>query len=82
MRSSVARAPPRPLNGITLGRGRLSMPEPISPWNDSADRTSPDSRFRAIIVNACEVGMGAPTSGMLSITEIADNGRVIARFEN
>jgi hypothetical protein len=58
------------------------MPEPISPWNDSADCTSPDGRFRAIIVNACEVGMGAPTSGMLSIIEIADNGRVIARFES
>jgi hypothetical protein len=58
------------------------MPEPISPWNDSADRTSPDLRFRATIVDACEVGMGAPTSGTLSILDAADKGRIIARFES
>ena len=57
------------------------MPQPISPWNDSADRTSPDGRYRAVITDAGEVGMGAPTSGALLIQEIADGMRTIASFE-
>lgn len=58
------------------------MPQPISPWNDSADLTSPDGRFRALIPDAWEVGMGAPTSGTLSIIDAADKGRIIARIES
>jgi hypothetical protein len=57
------------------------MAQPVSPWTDSVDRTSPDGRYRAAITDAVEIAMGAPTSGTLLITEIADGSHTIACFE-
>jgi hypothetical protein len=51
----------------------------ISPWSDSADCVSPDGKYRAIIHQASEVGMGAPTSGTLVITENSPDGRILSR---
>jgi hypothetical protein len=58
------------------------MSYPISPWSDSADRISPDGRYRAIITDAGEVGMGAPTSGMLIISDNHHGGRIHVRLES
>ena len=40
----------------------------ISPWSMSMNLESPDGRFRAAIEEANEVGMGAPTSGALTLS--------------
>jgi len=41
---------------------------PISPWADSAAATSPDGALIAVIDEAREIAMGAPTSGELRIS--------------
>jgi len=58
------------------------MSESISPWNNSASRISPDGCFRAVIADAREIRMGAPTSGELVISENRDFGRVIAKMNS
>jgi hypothetical protein len=40
----------------------------ISPWTYSVHSTSPDGKFTAAIDAAREVGMGAPTHGILNIS--------------
>jgi hypothetical protein len=40
----------------------------ISPWTYSVHSTSPDGKFTAAIDDAREVGMGAPTYGLLNIS--------------
>ena len=40
----------------------------ISPWADNAQITSPDGRWIASIAEAGEIGMGAPTLGVLRIS--------------
>ena len=40
----------------------------ISPWTDSVCLTSPDGKLTAAIDDASEIGMGAPTSGILNIS--------------
>lgn len=57
------------------------MPEPTSPWADSADLVSPDGRYRAVIADAQEIRMGAPTSGTLEIRENHEGGRVLRRLD-
>src|SRR5262249_33892394 len=57
------------------------MTQPTSPWNVSVDRTSPDGRYRAIITDAGEVARGAPRIGTLSISDLSDGRRVVARFQ-
>ena len=54
----------------------------ISPWISSAEQVSPDGRYRAVIADASEIAMGAPTSGVLVIAENRDGGRVVARVES
>ncbi|HEX8196084.1 MAG TPA: hypothetical protein VF571_07850 [Pyrinomonadaceae bacterium] len=44
------------------------MATKISPWTDSLYSTSPDGQFIATIDDAWEVGMGAPTSGILKLS--------------
>lgn len=58
------------------------MSSPTSPWSDSADRISPDGRFRAIIYEAGEVGMGAPTSGTLVVSDNFHGGRTHFSLES
>jgi hypothetical protein len=58
------------------------MPKINSPWADSADCISPDGRYRAIISDAWEVGMGSPTFGTLVIHDVANGMRTIASIEN
>ena len=58
------------------------MSTAISPWSMSAERVSPDGRYRAAIPQAGEIGMGAPTSGVLVISENRDGGRVVARVDS
>ncbi len=65
-----------------LSLGGMRMSYPISPWSDSADRISPDGCYRAIICEAGEVGMGAPTSGTLVISDNFHGGCVHARLES
>jgi hypothetical protein len=55
------------------------MSTPISPWSDSADCISPDDRYRAIVDQAEEVGMGAPTSGTLVISENRQGSEILSR---
>jgi hypothetical protein len=55
------------------------MSSPTSPWSDSAECISPDGLYRAIIYQASEVGMGAPTSGTLVICENRQSGQVLSR---
>ena len=57
------------------------MPSPTSPWSYSADHISPDGRYRATVAEACEIGMGAPTSGTLLISDSFHGGRVHVRLE-
>jgi len=45
-----------------------STPMSISPWADKAQITSPDGRWIASIAEAGEIGMGAPTLGVLRIS--------------
>ena len=52
-----------------------------SAWADSADLTSPDGRYRAVVEEASEIRMGAPTSGTLEIRENREGGRVLRRLE-
>ena len=40
----------------------------ISPWTYSVYLTSPDGKLTAVIDDASEVGMGAPTYGILNIS--------------
>jgi hypothetical protein len=40
----------------------------ISPWTGSVHSTSPDGKFTAAIDDAREVGQGAPTHGVLNIS--------------
>lgn len=40
----------------------------ISPWTDSVYLTSPDGKLTAVIDDASEVGQGAPTYGILNIS--------------
>ena len=40
----------------------------ISPWTGSVCLTSPDGKLTAAIDDASEVGQGAPTSGILNIS--------------
>jgi len=40
----------------------------ISPWTDSVYLSSPDGKLTAAIDDASEVGQGAPTSGILNIS--------------
>ena len=51
------------------------MLSPTSPWSGSADRISPDGRYRAVIHEADEVGMGAPTRGKLVVSDNSLGGR-------
>jgi hypothetical protein len=48
-----------------------------SAWNLSADKLSPDSRYRAIIRDAQEFRMGSPTSGTLEVRETAPGDRLL-----
>jgi hypothetical protein len=57
------------------------MATPISPWSAAADVVSPDGRYRAVIAEAIEVGMGAPTSGTLVISD-NQGGRTHVRVES
>lgn len=50
---------------------------PISPWDAFAKIDSPDGRFSAVFDNAHEIAMGAPTCGLLTISE-KTTGRCIA----
>ena len=52
----------------------------ISPWETEVDCTSPDGRFRAVIVDATEIAMGAPTSGLLIVTDVR-TGNECVRLE-
>jgi hypothetical protein len=52
---------------------------PISPWAVSADRVSPDRRYKAAIKDASEIAMGAPTSGTLVVTDLTTN-RIVAEY--
>lgn len=56
-------------------------PYPISPWSDSAERFSPDGLFRAAIVEAGEIGMGAPTSGELVVSRDLPGGPILVRIQ-
>jgi hypothetical protein len=47
-----------------------------SPWNGSAESISPNGRYRAIIDEAVEIGMGAPTSGTLVVSDNFDGGHI------
>lgn len=40
----------------------------ISPWADAVYLASPDGKLTAAIIGAQEVGQGAPTSGILNIS--------------
>lgn len=53
---------------------------PISPWSNSVDRVSPDGRYRAEIMDAIEIGMGAPTSGTLIVSENRYGGAVLVHL--
>jgi hypothetical protein len=53
----------------------------ISPWADSADRISPDGRYQAVISDASEIRMGAPTSGTLVIIDKQNGDRIVRRHE-
>jgi hypothetical protein len=53
----------------------------ISPWADSAEATSPDGRFVAVMRDASEIRMGAPTSGVLEIRENREGGRVVRQVD-
>ena len=44
------------------------MSNKISPWSDSASLTSPNGKFVAVIDEAGEIAMGAPTSGLLKVS--------------
>jgi hypothetical protein len=57
------------------------MLEPVSPWSGAVDRLSPDGRYRAVIAEAAEIAMGAPSSGALVISDNSAAGRVILRLE-
>ena len=39
----------------------------ISPWDDYAERESPDGHYTAVFKNGTEIAMGAPTAGELWI---------------
>jgi len=43
-------------------------PPPIDPWYAYARCSSPDGKFTAVIEEAFEIAMGAPTSGTLKIS--------------
>jgi hypothetical protein len=47
----------------------------ISPWDEKAELNSPDGKLVASIGEAFEIGMGAPTSGRLKLS----NGMSIPR---
>lgn len=40
-----------------------------SPWTAFAKAESPDGRYTAVYNDAMEIGMGAPTRGVISVTE-------------
>jgi len=40
----------------------------ISPWSSEVHITSPDGKTTAVIEDAMEVGMGAPTAGLLRLS--------------
>ena len=52
-----------------------------SPWAESADKTSPDGRYRATIADAIEIRMGAPTSGRLAITDNLHGGQALIALD-
>lgn len=56
-------------------------PYPISPWSDSAERLSPDGQYLAAIVEAGEIGMGAPTCGELVVSRDLPGGSILVRIQ-
>ena len=59
----------------------MTQEPPTSPWADSADRVSPDGRYQAVITDAHEIRMGAPTSGTLVIIDKQNGDRIVRRHE-
>ena len=48
-----------------------------SPWDDFVKKESPDGRFLAVYDRAMEVAMGAPTRGVIKISEMKDGTEII-----
>lgn len=88
MRWGSVQAPPRktapsflpcPTRQVSLVVVQTNMA--ISPWNSFARIDSPDGRFTAVYEDAMEIAMGAPTRGVLKISE-KQTGRCIAELAN
>ena len=54
---------------------------PISPWDYFVQMDSPNGHFAAIYDDAMEIAMGAPTRGVLKISE-KQSGRCIVQVTN
>lgn len=51
----------------------------ISPWNGEARATSPDGRYEAVFSDACEICMGGPVIGDITLLD-ARNKRPVVRL--
>jgi len=52
--------------------------KPISPWDDYAERKSPDGQYIAVFKKGTEITMGAPTFGELWIKTSAGSDHLVS----